>query len=222
MNSPITIASVRKAPLSAAIRMFGQDHAREGRPPGRSEVARRLGQRVHVDRAEARVEREVDVREGEDHVGADEEQVGLAEEPERGVERVLVELQEPDDEDDRRDHERHEREEADDRAEARQLQVHPVDRRHEEEEADHDRLEREPERDLDRRPELRVVQDHPVRGQAAALSRLRVLEAEEQRGDQRDEEVDRAEHEPDDRGRSDPRLLRLHFAHRDARRWSGM
>ena len=216
------MASVRNAPLESRDADVRQDHAPEGRPPRRAEVARRLGQRVHVDRAEARVEREVDVREGEDHVGADEEQVGLAQEPERGVERVLEELQQPDDEDDRRHDERHEREEADHGAQARQLQVHPVDGRHEEDEPDRDRLQREPERDLDRRPELRVVQDHAVGGEAAALPGLRVLQAEEQGRDQRDEEVDRAEHEPDEGGGGDVRPSQLHFAHRDARRWSGM
>ena len=150
----------------------GKDHTSERRPPARAEVLRRLRQRVDVDRAEAGVEREVDVREREDHVGADEEQVGLAEEPERRVQRVLVELEQADDEDDRRDHERHERHEADQRPQARQLQVHPVDRRHEQQQPDHDRLEREPERELDRRPELRIVEDEPVRAEAAALPGL--------------------------------------------------
>src|SRR4029079_13014466 len=66
------------------------------------------------------------------------------------------------------------------------------------------------------------VEDNAVGGEAAALPGLRVLEAEEQRRNQRHEEVDRSEHEPDQSGRGDPRLLRLHLAHRDARRWSGM
>ena len=38
------------------------------------------------------------------------------------------------------------------------------------------------------------------------------LEAEEERREQRNQEVQRAEHEPDERRRSDPLLL--HFAHR--------
>ena len=77
VNSPITIASVRKAPLSAATRMFGRITRVERRPPARAEALRRLRQRVHVDRAEAGVEREEDVGEGEDHVGGDEEPVRL-------------------------------------------------------------------------------------------------------------------------------------------------
>ena len=92
----------------------------------------------------------------------------------------LKSFEQPDDEDDRRHDERDEREEPDHRPQARQLQVHPVDRRHEEQQPDDDRLEREPERDLDRRPELRVVEDHAVGGEAAALPGLGVLDAEQE------------------------------------------
>ena len=186
VNSPITIASVRNAPASAATRMFGRITRHERRPPARAEALRRLGQRVHVDRAEARVEREVDVREREDHVGADEETGPACRGTRTARAVVLEELEQADDEDDRRHDERHERQEADHGPQPRQLQVHPVERRHEEEQADHDRLEREAERELERRPELRVVEDEAVRGEAAALPRLRVLDAEEERREQRE------------------------------------
>ena len=49
------------------------DHAAERRAPARAEALRRLGQRVHVDGAEACVEREERVREREHDVRGDEE-----------------------------------------------------------------------------------------------------------------------------------------------------
>jgi hypothetical protein len=94
-----------------------------------------------------------------------------------------------------------------------------------------DRLEREPRRQLDRRPELRVVEDLAVGSEAAAVTRLLVLDAEQERREERDEEVERPEHDPDDRdvrpskpqapSRSVERR-RAHFAHLEARRCSGM
>src|SRR5581483_3966459 len=188
-----------------------EDHLHERRRPARAEALRGLGQRMHVDGAEARVERE-------DHVGAREEAPRLRVEP---VGRALEEAEEADDHDDRRHDERDQREERDHRPELRQLQMHPVDRRHEEEQRDHDRLEGEQERDLQRVPEVAVV-DHPaVVRDRAALARLVALEAEEQRRDQRDEEVDRREQQPRERRRGDE-PARLHLAHLAARRCNGM
>ena len=135
------------------------------------------------------------------------------------MQRVLEELEQPDDEDDRRHDERHERHEADERAEPRQLEVHPVDRRHEEQQSHHDRLDREPERELERRPELRIVEDDAVVAEGAALPRVGILQAEEERRNQGNQEVRRSDDEPEEGGRGDSRLA--HFAHRDARRCSG-
>jgi hypothetical protein len=111
------------------------------------------------------------------------------------------------------------RQEADDRAQARQLQVHPVDRGDEEEQTHCDGLEREPEREFDGRPELRVVEDEVVRGDAAALPGLLVLDAEQERRDQRDQEVRAADEQPHHRRERD--AWSSHLAHRDARRCNG-
>ncbi len=173
---------------------------------------------MHVDRTEPAVEREVHVREGEDDVCPDEEAVRLGVEPRR---RPLVDVEQADDEDDRRDHERHERHEPDHRAQARQLEVHPVDRRDEQHERHEDRLQREDERRLDRLPELRVVDDRPVVLERAAGAGLVRPEAEDQGRDQRDQEVGGPEQEPQ-HGRRRDEPARRQRDHLEARRWSGM
>ena len=153
-------------------------------------------------------------------VGADEEAVRLAEEPERGVHVVLEELEQPDDEDDRRHDERHERDEADDGPQPRQLQVHPVEGRHEQEQADDDRLQREPERELDRRPELRVVEDEAVARRGCSTSRsVASLMLKRNVATSGSMKYARAEQQPDD-GRGGDRAA-AHLAHLAARRCSG-
>src|SRR5262249_30051340 len=102
----------------------------------------------------------------------------------------------------------------------RQLQVHPVDGGHEQHERDRDRLEREDERESDRRPELLIVDDGAVGAERAGLSRLVVLEAEEERRDRSDQEVRGADQRRQN-GRRRNVTPGSHRAHGWSRRWSG-
>ena len=153
VNSPITIARVRNEPASAATRMFGRITCTivVGQLAPRlcdasvsvcTSIARKPASSAKYMYGNARIT-----------YAADEEAAGLARRTRTaspcrrssspttstiGGTTNGIRAQE-------RDH----------RPQLRQLQVHPVDRRHEEEQADHDRLEREQERDLQRVPELR-------------------------------------------------------------------
>ena len=108
VNSPITIASVRNAAAERRGADVRQDHAPSVVAQPAPRLLRRLGQRVHVDRAEAGVEREEHVREREDHVRGDEEAVRLRR---RTSSARPVHVEQADHQHDRRDDERQEREE---------------------------------------------------------------------------------------------------------------
>ena len=75
MNSPTTMASVRNAPLSSATRRFGRIDLQDDPRPAGAQALGRLGQAPDVDRLETGVDRPVHVREGQDHVGRDEQDV---------------------------------------------------------------------------------------------------------------------------------------------------
>ena len=89
VNSPMTMAKVRKAPLSTATRTFGKiTRKRIGAPAG-AEALGGLGQRAHVDRAQAGVHRAVHVRERQGDVAEHQQPVGP---PRRARQRHTNEL----------------------------------------------------------------------------------------------------------------------------------
>ena len=75
VNSPMTMARVRNAPLSRATRRFGRMIRTMIREPAGAEALRRLGQAPDVHRPQARVDRPVHVRERQDDVAEHEQRV---------------------------------------------------------------------------------------------------------------------------------------------------
>ena len=73
VNSPMTMARVRNAPLSSATRRFGRMTATMIREPAGAQALGGLGQAPDVDRPQAGVDRPVHVRERQDDVGGDEQ-----------------------------------------------------------------------------------------------------------------------------------------------------
>ena len=68
VNSPMTMARVRKAPHRIATRRFGRMIDHEDRNGPGAEALGGLGQRPDVDRPEAGVDRAVHVRQRQDDV----------------------------------------------------------------------------------------------------------------------------------------------------------
>ena len=76
VNSPMTIARVRNAPLSSATRRLGKITRKRIVPQPGAQALGRLGQGAHVDRAQAGVHRPVHVGQRQHHVGGHQQDVG--------------------------------------------------------------------------------------------------------------------------------------------------
>ena len=146
MNSPMTIASVRNAPLSRATRRFGRITATRirGQPAPRLWAAS-VRLRTSIGRRPVSTARYMY---GNDRTtyAADEQDVAAHV---RGGQRErgrAVGLEEPEHEHDRRDDERQQRDELDERPGARHPQPDPERGRHQQRDADDDRDDADEER----------------------------------------------------------------------------
>ena len=220
VNSPTTMARVRKAPRQQGDADVRQDDLDDDPRPAGSEALCRFGQRADVDRLEAGVDRPVHVRERQDDIGERQQgaaaDVGVGERQRRMAERA----DQAEDEHDRRDDERQERDELDERARPRHPQPDPEGGRQQETDAHDDRDDADDERIGKVAPEAGVggAQDVAVeleRGRRAAGTE-RIAEREDERPEQRHEEVQEADEEDD----PPPSARQPHRCHRAARRWS--
>ena len=168
-----------------------QDDEQECLPAGRAAALGRLSQRTHVDGPHAGVERAIGERQRQDHVDERQDQPPVTEQPGHDLEGA----REPDHQGDRRHHERQDRDDIHDRAELRQAQVDPVDRRHHEQHADDHGLGGDLERDHEGRPELGIAERLRVPLQPV-LVRADV-EADQQGREERHEKVQRRHDEPE-------------------------
>ena len=75
VNSPTTMARVRNAPLRSATRRFGRITCSDDPRPAGAQALGRLGQAPDVGGLEAGVDRPVHVRERQDGVGRDQQDV---------------------------------------------------------------------------------------------------------------------------------------------------
>ena len=162
-----------------------QDHPPHRGQPAAPEVARRLGQRLQVDRAQPRVDRPVGERHRQDDVLD-------AEQPHGRLELNREDLEDADREHDRRDHDRQDRDRLKEPAHGGQPQVH-VDRgRHHQRHRDGPGHGRDLDRGPERGPEPRLG-EHRAEGLDAGEPDRRV---------QREQEVDAGDeqdHPPPDR-----------------------
>ena len=143
VNSPMTMAKVRKAPERTATSTFGRiTRAMMVIQPAPRRL-RGLGQGGDVDGAQAGVDGAVHVGEREHGVAGEEQEVGAGggagERQDRGG---VVEADVAEDDDDGRDDQRQEGDELDERPPAGELQPDPVGGRHDDEDADEDGEER--------------------------------------------------------------------------------
>jgi len=193
VNSPTTMASVRKAPLRMATRRLGGP-----------EALRRLGQALHVHRSETGVDRPVHVRERQHDVCA-HEQCGAADARVRERQgRLAVGADEAEHQDDRWHDERQQRDELDDGSCPWKAQADPERGWDQDRDADNDRDEPDDERVAERGKEQRVVEDLGVGG-----AERPVPQREGERSEQRQEEIQAARDEDEPPGEAPRRLAFL-------------
>ena len=144
VNSPITMAKVRKAPLSTAVRTLGRMTLKRirGQPAPRVSAAS-----VSVRTSMARkpgIDRPIHVGQCQGHIAEGQQQIGAALiGRERDPGGTVVDPDIAEDEHDGRDHQRQQGDELDHGAQARQPQLHPIGRRHHQQHADDDGRDRQ-------------------------------------------------------------------------------